>query len=102
VGTTLAGAREFEGATSARSGSPPNNVREHPIELTWDRKSAKDPSVKEDATAAPEAAPTAEEARLERAGRLGRRVGTIFMVVFATWFVLTTVYNFAVDVFIAN
>ncbi len=42
---------------------------------------------------------SAEEERLALAGRKGRRVGTVIMVVFGTWFVLTTVYNFAVDVF---
>lgn len=42
---------------------------------------------------------SAEEERIARAGRQGRQVGTVIMVVFGAWFVLTTVYNFAVDVF---
>ncbi len=40
-----------------------------------------------------------EEERIALAGRKGRRVGTVIMVVFGAWFVLTTVYNFAVNVF---
>lgn len=53
----------------------------------------------EDTDGGSEAPKSAEEERIARAGRLGRRIGTIFMVLFGTWFVLTTVYNFAVNVF---
>ncbi len=42
---------------------------------------------------------SAEEERIALAGRKGRQVGTVIMVVFGAWFVLTTVYNFAVNVF---
>ena len=48
---------------------------------------------------APPSAEEREEERIAVAGRKGRRVGTVIMVVFGTWFVLTTVYNFAVNVF---
>ncbi len=40
-----------------------------------------------------------EEERIARAGRTGRRVGTVIMVLFGAWFVGTTVYNFAAGVF---
>jgi hypothetical protein len=40
-----------------------------------------------------------EDERIARAGKRGRQIGTMIMVVFGAWFVLTTVWNFAVDVF---
>ena len=40
-----------------------------------------------------------EDPQIARARRRGRTVGTVIMVLFGAWFVLTTVYNFAVDVF---
>jgi hypothetical protein len=42
---------------------------------------------------------TEEDERIAAAGKRGRQIGTMIMVVFGAWFVLTTVWNFAVDVF---
>jgi len=67
------------------------------IELTNATKSAKHPRVDNDADGT--TAQEREDERIAAAGRKGRRVGTVIMVVFGAWFVATTVYNFAVGVF---